>query len=66
VARLRDVARGSGISTAGLALAWLRGHPGIAASIVSPSTRAQWQAVREAISADLNDNLLGQVSEIFS
>jgi 1-deoxyxylulose-5-phosphate synthase len=65
VARLRDVARRNGISTAGLALAWLRAHPVVTASIVSPSTQAQWQAVSEAVNADINDNLLGEVSEIF-
>jgi aryl-alcohol dehydrogenase-like predicted oxidoreductase len=65
VARLRDVARENGISTAGLALAWLRAHPVVTASIVSPSTQAQWLAVSEAISADVNDSLRGEVSEIF-
>jgi aryl-alcohol dehydrogenase-like predicted oxidoreductase len=66
VARLRDVARKNGVSTSGLALAWLRAHPAVTASIVSPSTRAQWRAVSEAINADTNDNLLSEVSEIFS
>jgi aryl-alcohol dehydrogenase-like predicted oxidoreductase len=66
VARLRDVARKNGISTAGLALAWLRAHPMVTASIVSPSTKAQWRAVSEASNADINDSLLSEVSEIFS
>jgi aryl-alcohol dehydrogenase-like predicted oxidoreductase len=66
VARLRDVARENGVSTSGLALAWLRAHPAVTASIVSPSTRAQWRAVSEAVNADTNDNLLSEVSEIFS
>jgi aryl-alcohol dehydrogenase-like predicted oxidoreductase len=66
VARLRDIAAKSGISTAGLALAWLRAHPVLTASIVSPSSQAQWRAVSEAISADINDHILGEASEIFS
>jgi len=66
VARLRDVARENGISTSGLALAWLRAHPLVTASIVSPSTQAQWQAVSEASSTNIGDSLLGEVSEIFS
>jgi aryl-alcohol dehydrogenase-like predicted oxidoreductase len=66
VARLRDVARQNGISTAGLALAWLRAHPAVTASIVSPSTQPQWGAVSEASNADINDSLFGEVSEIFS
>jgi aryl-alcohol dehydrogenase-like predicted oxidoreductase len=65
VAQLRDLARKNGISTSGLALAWLRAHPVVTASIVSPSTQAQWRAVSEAISTDLNDDLLGEASEIF-
>ena len=65
VAQLRDVARKNGISTAGLALAWLRAHPMVTASIVSPSTQPQWLAVREAISTDIHETLLGEVAEIF-
>jgi len=66
VAQLRDVARKNGISTAGLALGWLAAHPVVTASIVSPSTQPQWQAVSEATSTGISDNLLGEVSEIFS
>lgn len=65
VGRLRQVARAQGISTAGLALAWLRAHPAVTASIVSPSTEAQWQAVREATEAELGDDVLAEISAIF-
>ncbi|HYZ53030.1 MAG TPA: aldo/keto reductase [Streptosporangiaceae bacterium] len=54
------------MSTAGLALAWLLAHPAVTAPIVSPSTGAQWQAVREAIDVEIDDEVLDRVSEIFS
>lgn len=66
VARLRDVARERGISVAGLALAWLRAHPGVTAPIVSPSNDAQWQAVREALATDLTGPEFAAISELFS
>ncbi|WSE35408.1 aldo/keto reductase [Amycolatopsis rhabdoformis] len=65
VARLRDLARDNGFSTAGLALAWLRALPGVSAPIVSPSTEAQWQAVREAWEHNLDDGVLATVSDLF-
>lgn len=65
VARLREVARETGISVAGLALAWLRAHPAVTAPIVSPSTDAQWQAVREAVGVELDDDVVARISTIF-
>jgi aryl-alcohol dehydrogenase-like predicted oxidoreductase len=47
---------------AGLALAWLRAHVAVTASIVSPSTDAQWTAVREAMDFDLGDDVVAEVS----
>jgi aryl-alcohol dehydrogenase-like predicted oxidoreductase len=66
VALLRDVARRIGIGVAGLALAWLRAHVAVTASIVSPSTDAQWTAVREAMDFDLGDDVVAEVSAIFA
>ncbi|MFI6077803.1 aldo/keto reductase [Actinoplanes sp. NPDC051343] len=65
VARLRDLARAHGVSTAGLALAWLRAHPVVTAPIVAPSTAAQWQAVRDALSRPLDDDLFAEIGSIF-
>lgn len=65
VARLRDVARERGISVAGLALAWLRAHPSVTAPIVSPSTDAQWRAVREALATDLTEPEHAGISALF-
>jgi 1-deoxyxylulose-5-phosphate synthase len=65
VARLRDLARTTGHTVSGLALAWLRAHPAVTAPIVSPRTGEQWQAVREALDTDLDDDTFGRISEIF-
>jgi aryl-alcohol dehydrogenase-like predicted oxidoreductase len=66
VARLRDLARSHDVSTAGLALAWLRAHPAVTAPIVAPSTAAQWQAVREALALPRNDDLAAEISSLFA
>ena len=66
VARLRDVAREREISVAGLALAWLRAHPMITASIISPSRASQWQAVEEALDLSLDAETFDRIAEIFS
>jgi aryl-alcohol dehydrogenase-like predicted oxidoreductase len=65
VARLREVARRHQVSVSGAALAWLRAHPLVTAPIVSPSRRAQWQAVREAVALDLTAEGWAEISAIF-
>jgi aryl-alcohol dehydrogenase-like predicted oxidoreductase len=64
VAKLRDIARGKGISVAGLALAWLRAHPAITAPVISPSTAPQWQAVHEAVEVELDEDAFATISTI--
>jgi 1-deoxyxylulose-5-phosphate synthase len=66
VARLRDIARERDISVAGLALTWLRAHPLITASIVSPSKASQWEAVNEALNHSLDNESFDLIAEIFS
>jgi aryl-alcohol dehydrogenase-like predicted oxidoreductase len=66
VAQLRNIAREQDLSVAGLALAWLRSNPAVTASIVSPSTDAQWQAVREAASTRVDPETLTRVAAIFA
>lgn len=66
VGRLRNLAHARHISTAGLALAWLRQHPMVTAPIVAPSTDKQWQAVRDALTVPVDDKVLSDVSDIFS
>jgi aryl-alcohol dehydrogenase-like predicted oxidoreductase len=65
VTRLRDLARERQLSTAGLALAWLLAQPAVTAPIVSPSTREQWQAVREASDASIDADTFAAVSATF-
>ena len=68
LARVRELARvaaGLEVSTAGLALAWLRRHPGVTAPIVAPRTADQWRAVDEALALDLDDATAGAVGALF-
>ena len=66
VQSLAEMARDYDVSTAGLALAWLRRHPDVTAPIVSPRTSAQWHAVDEALELDLTDEAFDRVGRIFS
>ncbi|GAB3918754.1 NADP-dependent oxidoreductase [Microlunatus endophyticus] len=56
-----QLAAETGVSSAGLALAWLVNHPTVTAPIVGPSKDSQWQGIREATqvkwTADLADRL---------
>ena len=66
VASLEDIAREREVSVAGLALAWLRWHPLVTATIVSPRRTEQWDAVTEALSLDLDDELAEQIGALFA
>ncbi len=68
LARVRTLARhaaGHGVSTAGLALAWLRWHPQVTATIVAPRTDDRWRAVDEALAMDLDDPAAAAVGALF-
>ncbi|MFD1715865.1 aldo/keto reductase [Amnibacterium flavum] len=62
---LADLARDLDVSTAGLALAWLRRHPDVTAPIISPRTEAQWQAVDEALELDLGEEEFEAAGALF-
>jgi 1-deoxyxylulose-5-phosphate synthase len=66
VSALRDFARDREMSTAGMALSWLRAHPLSTAPIVSPSRPEQWSAVREALRSDLSDEDYQRIGAIFA
>ncbi len=65
VERLAERARDFDVSTAGLALAWLRWHPLVTAPIVSPRWSHHWDAVREALALDLSDAEAAAIVELF-
>lgn len=65
VAELARQAAALGVSTAGLALAWLRAHPQVTAAIVAPRTEDQWRAVDEALALDLDDAAAQAVGGLF-
>jgi aryl-alcohol dehydrogenase-like predicted oxidoreductase len=65
VERLAALARDFDVSTAALALAWLRWHPHVTAPIVSPRRSSQWDAVHEALALDLSDGDAAGITELF-
>ncbi|BDZ46344.1 aldo/keto reductase [Naasia aerilata] len=66
VERLARLARDFEVSTAGLALAWLRAHPLVTAPIVSPRSAHQWDAVHEALGLDLSEEDRSVVEDAFA
>lgn len=66
VAALETIARDCDVSVAALALAWLRWHPRVTASIVAPRRTGQWDSVTEALALDLDDELAEQIGALFS
>ncbi|MES2093101.1 MAG: aldo/keto reductase [Actinomycetota bacterium] len=65
VARLEPLARDRGVGIPALALAWLRQHPLVSATIVSPRRTEQWDAVTDATTMDFDDALADQLGAMF-
>jgi aryl-alcohol dehydrogenase-like predicted oxidoreductase len=61
---IRDLARARDASTSALALAWLLGHPSVAAVIVAPRAAAEWDWVHEALEARLADDELDRLNTL--
>jgi aryl-alcohol dehydrogenase-like predicted oxidoreductase len=66
VGELARLADGLGVSTAGLAIAWLRWHPQVTAAIVAPRASGQWRAVDEALALDLDDATAQAAGALFA
>lgn len=66
VAALDSLAREREVSIAALALAWLRRHPLVTATIVSPRRTPQWDAVTDALAVDFDDALAEQIGALFA
>ena len=66
IERLGVMAADHGVSTAGLALAWLRHHPQVTSSIVGPRKASHFDAVIEAIELDLDEADWHAVGELFA
>jgi len=62
---LCEAAGDYGVSPAGLALAWLRRHPVITASIIGPRRIDHFDPVEEALTLDLNDNDWAEIGAFF-
>jgi aryl-alcohol dehydrogenase-like predicted oxidoreductase len=66
VASVERIARDCDVSIAALALAWLRHHPLVTATVVSPRRTKQWDAVTEALGTDLDGDLAERISAVFA
>jgi aryl-alcohol dehydrogenase-like predicted oxidoreductase len=65
VAMLARIARRRSVSTAALALAWLRSHPDVTAPIISPHTSDQWDAVDQACARHLDAETYREITATF-
>ncbi len=54
-----------GVSSAGLAQAWLVNHSVVTAPIVGPSKEAHWQGIREATELTWTTQLADSLTELF-
>jgi aryl-alcohol dehydrogenase-like predicted oxidoreductase len=66
VRSLRSLARDLDVSTATLALAWVRAHPEVTAAIVSPRRTAQWDDLTESLALDLDDDVFERAAALFA
>lgn len=66
VRALRSLARELDVSSATLALAWVRGHPQVTAAVVSPRRTAQWDDVVESLALELDDELFQRAGALFA
>lgn len=65
ISRLAQQASDLGVSVAGLALAWLRQHPDVSASIVGPRRLEHFGPVEEALRLDLNSSQWKEIGRLF-
>jgi aryl-alcohol dehydrogenase-like predicted oxidoreductase len=63
---LGAAAKARGVSMAGLALAWLLSHPGVASIVVGPRTPQHLEPVREALALDLSPAEHDEVGSLFT
>jgi aryl-alcohol dehydrogenase (NADP+) len=64
--RLAATADQAGVSTAGLALGWLRRHPDVTSSIVGPRRREHFNPVVEALELELSETEWTEIGAIFT
>lgn len=64
--QLSSDAADSGVSTAGLALAWLRNHPQVDSSIIGPRRATHFAPVEEAMNLDLSQSQWAEIGKYFS
>lgn len=65
IERLGAMAAEHSVSSAGLALAWLRHHPQVTSSVIGPRKAAHFTAVTEALELDLTESDWRAVGALF-
>lgn len=65
IERLRSAARERGVSTAGLALAWVASHPLVTAPIVGPRRVEHFEPIIEALGLTLTESERGELASYF-
>ena len=63
--RLEKAASDRGVSTAGLALAWVLSHPVVTSVIVGPRSVEHFRPVEEALALDLTEQERDEIGELF-
>lgn len=63
--RLAAAAAARGVSTAGLALAWVMGDPRVTAPIVGPRSPRHFAPIEEALGLSLSPEERGEIAEWF-
>lgn len=66
ISRLSAMAAEFGVSTAGLALAWLRHHPVVTAPIVGPRRLSHFDAVEEALDLEVSRSEWDTIGGLFA
>ena len=64
--QLSQLASDHGVSTAGMALAWLRHHPDVTSSIVGPRRAEHFKAVEEALQLELKPDEWRDIGGLFA
>ena len=64
--RLAEAAADRGVSTAGLALAWVLRHSDVTAAIVGPRRPEHFQSIEEAMQTDLSPSEVNELGLLFS
>lgn len=64
--KLGEIADGLGITTAGLALAWLNQHPDVTSSIVGPRKKEHFDPIVQALDVEITESQWAEIGSVFT